>query len=422
MARGVLTSAPAPMVGPVTGTDVHVGLHYYPESSGVSRWNEATWGGTGDGVWAGDPPVEDVSCNVVSVRTSIGRDLPLERFRTGSATVVLYDPDGKWSPWASEGGYNSVRPGIDLSIWAVKGAATFPIFAGTVMAIADEWPEGPVVHQVRFVCADFFSELAAFDGLELAPQGDGDTSGPRIRRILDNAGYTRPVRIDAGAVLLQPTTLAGNALDEIGLTCDTETGAAFIDRDGTFVHRDRNGLATDTDYTNVQAVFGEVPPELCYSELELASDNEKVKNVVSIANAGGVAVTVTDLASIAQYRSRTYRRFDLIHMDAGTSTDIANAHLAAFAFAANRVEKLTCDLVATPSVVLNVLDLGLLNRIRVLRREAGFNVSAELQIQGIEHSITADQWTIAFTTFSAASVSRGARWELDKWDAGKWAY
>ena len=130
----------------------------------------------------------------------------------------------------------------------------------------------------------------------------------------------------------------------MGLAVDTETGTIFADRDGLLVFRDRNGLVSDPRYTSVQATFGEVEPEICYTEISFATDSDKIKNVVSIANEGGTASDADGPGLDRALRPRTYRRFDLIHVDGAESTTIAQRHLDFFAYAANRIETLTVDL------------------------------------------------------------------------------
>lgn len=602
-------------IGPLPGVEVHAALRYYPDDYDVARWGQAHWDVA---TWPSSAPSEDVSCLLRSYTSSVGRDQPLERFRTGTAQLVVADPDGLYSPWRTAATNPppaaAIRPGIDVEVWAELGGpnlaanssfengwtgwvgpgqepwatweiaddaayhgshsarmtcldpgfngnpghygnayqnpsvilpgyegpwtgsawfkappgrsvgvglikyyddgtgqpvmpwtpgppyyppdatlggshylhvlasgqwqrvvarfpadtstarsysmdfrvgiggantgwqagdvlhvdaaqcepgplteyapkagelAPFPRFTGRVHAIKDLF-ETTGYHEVQFDCADWSSLLAVYDGVEQAAAGAGETSGARIGRICDNAGYDKPRRFDAGVVTLQATTLAKNALDEIGLVCDTETGAVFCDPAGVLVHRDRNGITSDPLYTEIQATFGEVEPEVCYVAIELACDTDKVKNVVSIANEGGSAVTVEDTQSSALYGRHTYRRFDLIHENAAESPVTAQRHLAFYAYAANRVESLTP--LVTPSTLLTLLPLGLLHRVKVIRRATGFNVAAELQIEGIQETITPDAWSIVYTTFSADAVFDVARWVTDLWDRGKWGY
>lgn len=409
-------------IGPIPGVEVHAALCYYPEDFVFARWGTALWG---TGLWPGPPICEDVSCQVRSYTAQTGRDLPLERFRVGTASVVLDDPTGRYSPWRTApepGAYTAIRPGIDLHVWVEIGHSSWDRFTGRVTAITDLYPDTQGRHEVRFDGADPMSLLAVYDGIEQSPAGASETSGARIHRICDNANYPGVRQFDTGTVPLRATSLAKNALDEAGMVCDTEDGALFADPAGRLVHRDHNGLISDPRYTEVQATFGEVEPELCYSDIVLASDTERIKNEVSIANEGGTAVTLQDSRSVALYGIHTYRRFDLIHQDAAQSIEIAKHHLGFYAYAANRIEKLTVEPVANPAQLPDLLGLGLLDRIEVRRRAEGVNIVAELQIQAINETIEPTTWTIEYTTFSAASVFDVGRWSIDRWGTALWGY
>lgn len=421
--------APSQQVGPLSDLPVHVELGYYPEGAAVSRWDLAKWDVAGGGQWAGVAPREDITCNVTRIDIHRGRDMPLERFRPSSATLEVYDPDGRWSPWrtaAAPATYTTVRPGIDVYIWVDRGAGVHTNrFVGIVDAIVDTFPDPTVdaSHTVTFQLLDYLSVLAAYDGVEQAAVGSGELAGPRLTRITNNAGYTGPRTFDAGTIALQATTLAKNALDEAGITVDTEQGAFWCTRDGTLMFRDRNGLGLDAHYTTVQATFGEVAPEICYVDVALASDLQKTKNIVSVANVGGTAATRSDTASVSLYKPRTYKRTDLINLNGSDNGLIAQRHLDFYAYAQNRIDALDIDLLTlTRAQRLQVLDLGALWRIQVRRRAEGFQVVADLQIQGITERITASSWTISFATFSASAVFAVGRWDHDTWNNGLWGY
>jgi hypothetical protein len=296
----------------------------------------------------------------------------------------------------------------------------FPRFTGRVTAIVDLF-ETTGEHDVSFTCADYASLLAVYDGYEQLPVGAGEMAGARITRICDNAGFDKPRRFDAGTVALQETTLAKNSLDEAGMVCDTELGSLFCDAAGTLQFYDRNGVLTRDEFTAVQAVFGEIPPEICYQAIQLASDLDKVKNVVSISNVGGTAVTVEDPTSRGMYGAQTFRRLDLIHVDPAQSTAIAQRHLDFYAYAANRITGF--QPLVTGNTLPLLLPLGLLWRVEIRRRATGFQVIAELQIEAIAESITADEWTMTLTTFSAGAIFAAAKWDTDRWDTtGRWGY
>lgn len=419
------------MPGPLPDyAGVHVALGYYPPGTELSAWDSAEWDDV-LALWEGDAPLRDISCDVLSVTWTQGRDQPLDRFRTGTCTVVVDDPTGALSPWATApdaGAYATIRPGIDLVVWVeLLDGSRIDRFTGIVDAIDDDWDPDPSLdgpHRVTFQALDYLQDLAAFDGYELPPSGAGETTGARLGRIVANAECRRPTNFDSGSVTVQETTLAKNALDEAGLVVDTERGAFWCDRSGVLQFRDRNGLVDDPRYTTVQAIFGERPGdgELCYATIGLATDQAKIRNVVTISRAGGTAVTRSDLDSRAMFGARTYQRLDLIHEDDAESAVIADQVVATFAFADSRVEKLGLDVVAHPDQLATILDLDVLDLIEVRRRSRGVQIVADLQVERISETITADAWTIDLATFSAATVFDVARWDSDLWDSGLWGY
>ena len=426
---------PGDTIGPVTGLNPHVALGYYPEDSSLAFWDGALWDDS-TAVWNGVAPLTDVTCDLLSVALTEGRDTPLERFRPSTLTVTLTDPEGLYSPWRmapTTAAFGAIRPGIDLVYWVdvPEAGDTIPRFRGIVTAIEDGFPDQGDQHTVVFHATDYLSVLAAFDGTEIAPVGAGETAGPRLNRIVQNTGWTGPTAFDVGTVALQATTLAKNALDEAGMVTDTEAGALWCNRDGVLTFRDKNGLGLDPHYLDVQAVFGDgvgtattdIDTELCYTDLELASDTDRVRNMVTISNVGGTAVLRSDLTSIALYQAHTFQRLDLIHVDPAESVTLANHYLDVYAYASNRVDGLTVDLGAlAPADAATVLDLDTLHMIEVRRRPEGFQVVANLQIQGLTENVSAESWTVKFRTFSAASVFDVARWDVDLWDTGLWGY
>jgi hypothetical protein len=410
--------------GPGAGVTWRVELNYYADIGGVGAWDHALWDAA---VWAADTPdAVDIGTDVISIAIGRGRDEPLSRFRPGLCTVLVDDPDGNLSPWATPDPdtYGTIRPGIGLRIVARFGGVDYPRFTGKVTAIVDTFPQITAGgHAVLITAVDGLADLAAYDGLPLAVAvGDGETAGPRIARILASAGYTGPTDLDAGAVPLQPTTLDANALDEAGLVTDTELGALFVDYAGVLTFVDRTGLNADPHYTAVQFTFGELEPELCYADVELVTDNERVRNIISISNVGGVAVTRQDGDSLSLYGPRSLVRTDLIHKNAADSTVIADRYLAVFADASRRVDGLTILPSVNAETIPAALTIGLLWRIQLRRRATGFQVVADLQVETINEEITPREWRVEYRTFSAAGIFTVGKWDVARWDTGLWGF
>lgn len=416
--------ASATQVGPVPGVVIKAFLAFYPSTAVIGQWDAAKWNQAGS-VWAGAATETDVACQIMSLSIQRGRDEPLSRFRVGVCSMVIDDPNGLYTPWSDasdSSAYSRIRPGIGLRITATYQGTTYPLFKGTVDAITDTFPN-ITGHAVAFNASDDLSYLGAYDGIEQPPIGDSDLAAQRLTRIFNMVGYQGVLKFDPGTIPLQPTTLAQNAENEAGIVIDTELGALLAQADGAILFKDRNGMVGDPHYTAVQYVFGEIAPELCYEDIELQTDASHVRNVVSISNAGGTAVTVSDARSIARYGGRrTYQRMDLVHKDEAQSLTIAQQYLANYADAAQRVEALGILPSVTPEVITAALRIDLLWRIQVRRRATGFQVVADLQVQGVEHAITPHEWRTTYRTFSANAVFAVGKWSVAKWDHGLWGF
>lgn len=430
----VYQERPGAHFGPVEDTPYHVALGYLPVAALRALWDEGRWdlvAWDATTLRAAVEGLEDVTCNVVTCNINAGRDEPLERFRPATASLVLYDPEGRYSPWVGEQDPDApwvTQVGMDLVIWAERDGVVYRRFTGIVTGIKDTFPELGVHHNVTIDAADYLSVLARHEGLEQPPIGAGELTGARISRILMNADYTHEKQLDTGTVTVQATTLEGNSLDQIGLVGDTEAGAVFCNREGVLVFRDHLAMVTDPHYVEVQAIFGDSDAgpddEICYSDIELAADLDKIKNDVTISNKDGTPVTLVDEASIDKFRLRaSYSRTDLIHQDQAQSTAIAQQHLDLYAYATNRIEGLKIDMAAlTPEQRTRVLQLGPLYRVQVRRRATGFQVIADLQVQGISEQVDPAAWTMTFKTAAAAKVAAIGLWDVAVWDDGLWGY
>src|SRR4029077_13911963 len=117
---------------------------------------------------------------------------------------------------------------------------------------------------------------------------------------------------------------------------------------------------------------------------------------VSIGRVNGAMADRADLDSQAMFGVRTYRRTDLMHETDALSPGLADAYLQTFAYAANRVERLTVNPTIHPEQLDACLALGPLQLIEVRRRTRGFQAVATLQIEAVTESIAPHDWTIEY--------------------------
>lgn len=425
---GIIQLSSTDDIGPGEGVTWRVEFSYYANPPGVAEWGTAQWGNDD---WAsGAPFPTNVANKVISINISRGRDEPLARFSPGACTVLIDDPFGELSPWAAvpPDDFGPIRPGIKLQVIATYQGIDCTRFTGFVSAIVDTFPD--IIaggHAIQVTAYDGMSDLARFDGLPLdVAVGTNELAGARLDRIVTNANYAGATNFDTGTVQLQATTLEGNALELAGLVADTELGAFFADRDNVLVFIDRNGMGTEPHFTDVQYGFGEQVGELCYSDIELVVNQDRIRNRVTISNVDGTPVTHDDADSIALYRTRTYERTDLIHSNGANSGDIADVYLDVFANAVRRVESLTILPSVLDGTIQAALDIDLLWRIQVRRRATGFEVLTELQVEAYEENVLPNEWSVAYKVYS--STAGGglppaiATWNTAVWDTDLWGF
>jgi hypothetical protein len=395
----------------------------------VGAWDSALWGP--DISWV------DVSAYVRSVSTSRGFSRDLQAWEAGTASVVLDNRDGRFSPANLAGPYvtagvTQVRPWRPIRITATYAGTTFPIYRGYVQA----WVEGYVIGPTNSVdaistvsCVDELAALARFDGAEQGSVGAGETTGRRIHRILDSAGHTGDRAIDDGVHTVQATTLAQDAVTEMKLVADSEGGALWIDADGTVMFVDQLALIEDPRSNTVQATYGDGGgSEIAYSDIELAYDGSLLANIATLSRSGGTAQTSADAASRALYGDARYARSDLVcETDAQVDT-LADIWVARYSQPEQRVTRITLSPRRDPATMYpDLLGRKIRDLVRVKRRPPGsYTITRDVYVAGISHQITAEPkaWTTTLDLWSATPWTEFSTslWDTGLWDSALWMF
>ena len=102
-----------------------------------------------------DPAVwTDVSLYTQSIQTNRGRQHELNRFEAGTATVVLDNKDGRFSPFNTSSPYNpNVLPYKQIRVRALYNGVYYPIFRGHIESWPVKWP-APNDSLVTISCVD----------------------------------------------------------------------------------------------------------------------------------------------------------------------------------------------------------------------------------------------------------------------------
>lgn len=382
----------------------------------AARWDTATW----DALDYND--FRDASCDCPGVSIERGRGDPLGHANPAKLSFQLDNPTGVYSPWntVDVNGADLGAPVFGPDIPVRVATATGPLFTGFVRTV-EETDNGGESH-VQVTATDALSFLGDANGFEQPSQGGGEKAGARLARIISTAQV--PALVDrtlaTGSVALQPTTLAKGALEEAWLTADSDAGVFYCMKDGTLRYVDPAGLEAP-EFTEPAASFSDTGDDLCPIQFTVRASRDTVKNVVSVAAAGGTAQTVTDTASIARHGARSTQRFDLIHQGGDQwSMAVARSMLDRLAGADLAISPI--DMVPTDDddayAAAHALDLG--SRIELTRYRFGQVLHALATVDGITHSINLDQWTMTLRCSPGPQTAGYSHWDMAAWDLDRW--
>lgn len=391
-----------------------------------TAWGGGTWGAA---TWGPDVTYIDISSYLRDLRTDRAFSREVNAWDPGTATMVLSNRDARFSPDNLSGPYVSagvtqVRPWRPVRLTATYAGVTYPLYAGYALDWVDRWADGHADATVTVPCVDELATLADVDGLEQLPVGAGETSGARVHRILDNAGYTGPRAVDPGLVTMQATTLAANAVSELKLTADSEGGALFVDADGTVVFEDQYALMESTRSNTIQATLGDGSgSELPCRDVTPVYAGDQIRNIIAYARVGGTAQVASDPASRALYRDKQYARSDLICETDAQALALANFALVQHKDPARHISAVEITPRRDPVRLFpKVLGLRVRDLVRVVARPiGGVTVTRDCHIAGIHHEITGDQWITRLDLWDATiyQLYADARWDVGTWDGAR---
>jgi hypothetical protein len=205
-----------------------------------------------------DPAVwVDVSLYVRSISTNRGRQHELNRFEAGTATIVLDNKDGRFSPFNTSSPYNpNVLPFKQIRVRALYNGVVYPIFRGHIQAWPVKWPS-PNDSTVEIACVDAtkalnlkkatnlssysstiltdtptrYWTLGDAPGLTVAVDSSGNGASATVVNNATSAASDKPAFFGAaGAVVASPDSAfdCGNAKGMIARGVQSESfGASF---------------------------------------------------------------------------------------------------------------------------------------------------------------------------------------------------
>ncbi|MDX3101761.1 hypothetical protein [Nonomuraea angiospora] len=347
---------------------------------------------------------------ITTRRGSSRIESPVIRYDAGTATCYVNNTDRRFDPTNVDGPHGT---GARSKVTAMKpirfratwNAVTYDLWRGFV----DQWDVdhvADVYSEVTVTATDGFKVLRNKRRPAVTPVGAGETTGARVTRILDSAGWPAADRVIAtGNSTLQATDLEGDALAELQAAVESEIGELYVDAAGRVVFRGRQAILTDSRSNTVQATFG-TAGVFTPARAKLNTDDATLWNEVRAQREGGVEQLLGDSASQAEFQTRTFQASSLM-----LETDTIVAGYAGWILYVSREPEVRFDSIeihahADPDTLFPlVLAREIGDRIRIIRRPSGGGspIQRDVFIRGISHVTTGATW---ITTWNLQSATK----------------
>lgn len=356
--------------------------------------------------------VVDVSNIALRVQTKRGRNRILNKFEAGSATIVLRDDNGNFSPTnTSSPYYGKLVPLRKIRVWAdyqdeITSITTrYFIFSGYITAYDTNFVRGfEDTSTVTLQCVDGFRLFNNIAISTVPGAGAGQLSGARINALLDVADYPSSQRaIDTGDSAMQadPGT-SRSLLDAIQTVEQSEFGGFFFQKTGTATFYSRDTVSKAADATPYE--FSDDGTKIGYAQIDFAYDDQLIVNDVVVQRLGGVAQQVQDADSINTYFIHSGQRTGILVETDTEANNQAVMLLNARKSATTRIDSMTLNLFDTNAAAndrinaaLQMEIFSLLNISKIM--PGGSTVTRELFCQGVSHDITPRSWnTVIYTS------------------------
>lgn len=433
----------------------------------------------------------DISDYVRSFSINRGRRNDLERFATGTAQIVLsnldrrFDPTNTASPYYNSTlGVSGVVPAIPIVVRATWNGTTYALFRGTIDSWNFAYSSGGAGDATATIqCSDAFKVLSnvigglpssttitststtAFDTAVTVPTGtiggasieggvtvvdttsttgtaivvnnveqtpiigtSGDLSGTRTNLILDSISWPQNLRrVDTGRTRLVPQNASGTVLSMLDEVVQSETGALYVDADGTIVFDDRDSIVSESRSITSQATYDATSATgKKFVDVTVTYDDDLIYNVIRVNRKTtstvsgdvlvGTTVIVSNPESISLYGARTYDLTLPIPSSYGGDSNYGNSESEGLALSlaaqyANpefRPDSISFKPRRDPANLWpEALGRQLRDRVTVKFNVPGGGtaLNAEAFISAINHSGSPDDWTTRFGLVSASFFS-----------------
>lgn len=319
---------------------------------------------------------------VYSMSISRGRSRQLDRFTSGTATIVFDNRERLLDPLNTASTYASfVGPRVKVRVFA-NG---IPVYSG----FATDWDiqySKTDADIATVYLADNFTLLAGqlFDA---AATPIAESCGDRLQWVVDEVGYLGNVDFDDGSATLGAYQVpAGtSALDYMIQVQQSDSGFLFVSADDVLKFVGRYG-----SYGVEQLVFSDDGVSMPYQTLSVEYGDDLLYNRVLLSSPAGTYVAEGG-ASVDDYGLSGLEYSDLLNSSVAGLTDLANRYLARFSEPKVRFTGVSLEFAGlSDSQISELLNLELTSTVSVIKSFAvgtPSSVTQELMVSGIRHRI-----------------------------------
>ena len=343
--------------------------------------------------------VIDVTSVTKSINIRRGRNILRDTYEAGSATVKIYDQDGRFNPQnTSSDLYGQLTPLRKLRISASYSGNDYYLFSGYTTTYAYSYDAAEQVSYVEITAVDGFRlfNLAAIT--TVTGQAAGQDTGTRINKILDTVSFPNGMRsVDTGNTLVQadPATTR-TALAALVNSEFSEQGAFYMSPEGNAIFKNRANTIASAGGIPIQFnQTGDIP----YKNLVFAFDDKLIINQATITPIGGTAQFAEDAGSVATYFPHSVAYNDLIVQSNTDAMNIARIYTATRSTTTIRIDQMTIDLLDTAVPTGTILGMDYFDNVNISNVQPdGSTITKNLQVQGVAWDITPNRMLAPFTT------------------------
>lgn len=333
----------------------------------------------------------------ISIRR--GRNVARDIYESGSCVVRIYDPLGNFNPQnTSSPYYGQLEPLRKLRISATVGGTNYYLFSGYTTSYAYSYDQAENMAYVDISANDAFRLFNLANVVTITGQVAGQDTGTRIDKILDTVSFPTTMRqIDTGNTLTiaDPATLR-TSLSALQNCEFSEQGAFYVLANGDVIFRNRANVISSA---GVSPIAFNQTTGIPYSNLKFAFDDKLIINSATITKSGGSPQTVQDATSIATYFPHSISVSDLVVDTDAEALNIASIYVATRSSTTIRIDEMSVDLMNPSVPTATLLDLDYFDNVVITNLQPdGSTIIKNLQVQGIAHDITPNNWVTTLTT------------------------